>query len=197
MRKFFLIILGIGAAVWFGVLIMGEGKVAEKGQRPLEPPAGAMTGEVKLAFSGGEDDKFLGAQKKVMKESCINEARKNEEAKKSGMDIPGFCGCIVEAHANLDFTLKDTQQRQVDFYKKGKPCFEEYLKPVIAKSCAVARSVSGVNVDCKCMYKYSVQEHLKNWIQGTDGKSYGDLSDQEREKKKVDVGMNILKKCIQ
>lgn len=196
MGRIFLLLALLAASIGASVYLVQSSDPKAKTARPYLPPDAQASGDTNKAMHGMQEDKFVKAQHAAFTEACVNEARKSEDAKKSGMDIPGFCGCIAEAHMRLDLSVTGEKERRVEYYKKGKPCFEQYLRPVIAKSCATARATSGMQIDCTCMYAYSMQQHLSNWISGTEGKSRAPINDQEREKRKLDVGMQIIKKCI-
>lgn len=195
MGRLFLLLMLLVASIGAAYVIM-QGNPGATGARPYTPPKALRSGDTNAALHNMQEDKFAKAQREAFTEACVNEGRKNEEAKKSGMDIQGFCGCIADAHMKLDFSISGEKEKRTEYLKKGKPCFEKYLKPVIAKSCALARATSGIEIDCACMYGYSMKEHVTHWISGTEGKGENELSDQAREQRKLDTGMDILKKCI-
>ncbi|MCB1592121.1 MAG: hypothetical protein KDI90_06675 [Alphaproteobacteria bacterium] len=200
-----LLILSIGAAAFLFEGSQTQGAVTE---RAKDAAAAQMTAkeQARAAFadvpyeapekSGATDDKFVKAQREAFTKACVIEGRKSEDAKKSGMNISGFCGCIADAHMKLDLSITEEKARRIEFYKKGKPCFQKYLQPVIAKSCALIRASSGIKLDCKCMYAYSTREHLSKWIEGTYGNVPASMSPEQKEKYKMDVGMDIIRKCI-
>lgn len=195
MGRLFLLLMLLVASIGAAYVITQKSPTA-LGERPYTPPKAQQSGDTNKALHDMQEDKFAKAQREAFTEACVNEGRKNEEAKKSGMDIHGFCGCIADAHMKLDFSISGEKEKRTEYLKKGKPCFEKYLKPVIAKSCALARATSGIEIDCACMYGYSMKEHVTHWIDGTQGTANKDLSPQEREQRKLDTGMDILKKCI-
>ncbi len=195
MGRLFLLLMLLGASIGAAYVIT-TGSPSATGGRPYTPVKAQKSGDTNTALHELQEDKFVKAQREAFTEACVNEGRKNEDAKKSGMDIQGFCGCIADAHMKLDFSVTGEKEKRVEYLKKGKPCFEKYLKPVIAKSCAVARATSGIDIDCACMYGYSLKEHVTQWIGGTEGKVSKDINDQAREQRKLDTGMDILKKCI-
>lgn len=190
-----MLLMLLGASIGAAYVIT-QGNPGATGARPYTLPKAQQSGDTNEALHDLQEDKFAKAQREAFTEACVNEGRKNEDAKKSGMDIQGFCGCIADAHMKLDFSISGEKEKRVEYLKKGKPCFETYLKPVIAKSCALARATSGINIDCACMYSYSLKEHVMQWIDGTEGKVKKDINDQAREQRKMDTGMGILKKCI-
>ncbi|MCB9976816.1 MAG: hypothetical protein H6858_04350 [Rhodospirillales bacterium] len=147
------------------------------------------------ALKDMQKQKFTDAQVETFRNECVSEASKNDDVKRMGMDVSGFCGCMANAHMKLDLSIQGEKEKRQEFYSKGKPCFEKYLKPVVINMCAQTNATTGVKFDCKCMYAYSVKEHVTLWIEGAEGNT-NILSPQEQDRRKKALGLDMMKKCI-
>lgn len=143
-----------------------------------------------------QSEKMTAKQVEAFKSECVAEASKSDEVKRMGLDVAGFCGCMAKAHMNLDLSIQGDTERRKEYYAKGKPCFEEFLKPAVIKVCNETNVSTGAKFNCKCMYAYSVKEHVSLWIEGTGGNAKV-LTAAEQEQRKKALGEDLVKKCIE
>ncbi len=190
MSRIILLIVLLAASFGAAMVIMQNDMDSKR------PRAYQSHEEMRKTLREKQSEKMTAKQVEAFKTECVAEANKSDDVKRMGFDVSGFCGCMAKAHMALDLSIQDETERRKEYYSKGKPCFEEFLKPAVIKVCAETNASSGVKFNCKCMYAHSVKEHVSLWIEGTGGNAKI-LTAAEQEQRKKALGEDLVKKCIE
>ena len=187
-----IILLIVLLAASFGaVMIVMQNDMDSSAKRPYQSHE-----EMREILREKQSEKMTAKQVEAFKTECVAEASKSDEVKRMGLNVTGFCGCMAKAHMTLDLSVQGDAERRKEYYSKGKPCFEKFLKPAVIKVCAETNVTTGMKFNCKCMYAYSVKEHVSLWIEGAGGKAKV-MTAAEQEARKKALGMDLMKKCIE
>lgn len=190
MSRIILLIVLLGASFGAAMIVM------QNDMDSLRPRPFQSHEEMRKDLRDKQAEKITAKQVEAFKSECIAEASKSEEVGRMGLNVAGFCGCMAKAHMALDLSIQEDGERRKEFYAKGKPCFEEFLKPAVIKVCNETNAQSEVKFKCKCMYAHSVREHVSLWIEGTGGNAKV-LTPAEQEQRKKALGEELIKNCIE